>query len=68
MRPLTGLGVVLLFLVCTFALVMMIMIIGLSTHKSGAVLQLNRTIEQERVVLLAQAGVNEMLATDQGRS
>ncbi len=51
-----------LFLVCTLALVMMIMIIGLSSHKSGAVLQLNRTIEQERVVLLAQAGVNEMLA------
>ncbi|MDD3147123.1 MAG: hypothetical protein PHD82_07475 [Candidatus Riflebacteria bacterium] len=52
-----------LFLVCTLALVMMIMIIGLSSHKSGAVLQLNRTIEQERVVLLAQAGINEMLAT-----
>lgn len=52
-----------LFLVCTLALVMMVMIISLSSHKSGAVLQLNRTIEQERVVLLAQAGINEMLAT-----
>lgn len=51
-----------LFLVITFALLMMVMIIGLSTHKSGAVVQLNRTIDQERVVLLAQAGVNEMLA------
>jgi len=51
-----------LFLVITFALVMLIMIIGLSRHKSGAVLQLNRTIDQERVVLLAQAGINEMLA------
>ncbi len=55
-----------LFLVCTFALVMMIMVISLSSHKSGAVLQLNRTIEQERVVLLAQAGVNEMLAAVKG--
>jgi hypothetical protein len=45
------------------ALVMMVMIIGLSRHKSGAVLQLNRTIEQERAVTLAQAGVNEMLAS-----
>jgi len=52
-----------LFLVCTLALVMMVMIIGLSRHKSGAVLQLNRTIEQERAVTLAQAGVNEMLAS-----
>jgi len=51
-----------LFLVCVLALVMMVMIIGLSRHKSGAVLQLNRTIEQERAVTLAQAGVNEMLA------
>lgn len=51
-----------LFLVCVLALVMMVMIIGLSTHKSGAVLQLNRTIDQERAVALAQAGVNEMLA------
>ncbi len=51
-----------LFLVITFVLLMMVMIIGLSTHKSGAVIQLNRTIEQERVVLLAQAAVNEMLA------
>ena len=51
-----------LFVVCTFALVMMVMVIGLSNHKSGAVLQLNRTIDQERVVLLAQAGINEMLA------
>jgi hypothetical protein len=51
-----------LFLVCTLAFLMMIMIIGLSRHKSGAVFQLNKTIEQERGVLLAQAGVNEMLA------
>lgn len=51
-----------LFVVCTFALVMMVMVISLSTHKSGAVLQLNYTIDQERVVLLAQAGINEMLA------
>ncbi|HAE40851.1 MAG TPA: hypothetical protein DCG57_19790, partial [Candidatus Riflebacteria bacterium] len=52
-----------LFLVCVLALVMMVMIIGLSRHKSGAVLQLNRTIEQERAVTLAQAGINEMLAS-----
>ncbi|MDD2997511.1 MAG: hypothetical protein PHV05_00540 [Candidatus Riflebacteria bacterium] len=51
-----------LFFVCTFALLMMIMIVSLSSHKSGAVLQLNRTIEQERIVLFAQAGINEMLA------
>ncbi|MBU1106326.1 MAG: hypothetical protein KKB51_06635 [Candidatus Riflebacteria bacterium] len=51
-----------LFLVCTLALVMMIMIISLSSQKSGAVLQLTKTIEQERAVALAQAGVNEMLA------
>jgi len=51
-----------LFLVCTFALVMMILLISLSTHKSGEVLQLSRTIEQERLVLFAEASVNEMLA------
>lgn len=51
-----------LFLVCVMALVMMVMIIGLSTQKSGAVTQLTRTIEQERAVTLAQAGINEMLA------
>ena len=51
-----------LFLVCVLALVMMVMIIGLSTQKSGAVTQLTRTIEQERAVTLAQAGINEMLA------
>lgn len=51
-----------LFLVCAFALMMMIMIFGLSTLKSGEVLQISRTMEQERLVLFAEAGINEMLA------
>ncbi len=49
-------------MVCVFAFLMMVMIIGLATHKSGEVLQLGRTIEQERLVLFAEAGLNEMLA------
>ncbi|MFZ2961015.1 MAG: hypothetical protein WA705_29395 [Candidatus Ozemobacteraceae bacterium] len=65
LNPLTGRltrqGVA-LFFVCAFALLMMIMVIGLSTHKSGEVLQLSRTLEQERIVLFAEAGISEMLA------
>ncbi len=41
---------------------MMILLVSMSTHKSGATLQLTRTIEQERAIPLAQAGINEMLA------
>lgn len=51
-----------LFFVCVFALMMMILIASLSSHKSGEVLQISRTIEQERLVLLAEAALNEMLA------
>ncbi|NLI74917.1 MAG: hypothetical protein GX442_00585 [Candidatus Riflebacteria bacterium] len=64
-KPLAGLlarrGFV-LFFVCVFALMMMILIASLSSHKSGEVLQISRTIEQERLVLLAEAALNEMLA------
>lgn len=51
-----------LFFVCTFALLMTIMIVSLFTQKSGEVLQISRTIEQERMVLFAEAGISEMLA------
>ena len=43
-------------------LVIMILLASLSTHKSGVLLQLSKTIDQERTILLAQAGINEMLA------
>lgn len=51
-----------LFFVCVFALMMMVLLIGLNVHKSGEILQLSRSIEQERIVFLVQAGINEMLA------
>lgn len=51
-----------LFLVCGLALVMMVLLVSLNTHRSGSVVHLTRTIEQERIMLLAQAGINEMLA------
>lgn len=51
-----------LFLVCGLALVMVVLLVSLNTHRSGSVVHLNRTIEQERIMLLAQAGINEMLA------
>lgn len=42
---------------------MMILLVALSSHKSGSVIQLTKNIEQERTVLLAQAAINEILAT-----
>lgn len=59
--PATRSGFV-LFFVCVFALMMMVLVFGLSTQKRGEIIQLGRTIEQERVVLFAEAGIAEMLA------
>lgn len=50
------------FFVCAFALMMLILVISLATHKTGEVLQISRTIDQERLVLFAEAGITEMLA------
>ncbi|HNW33604.1 MAG TPA: hypothetical protein PKM25_01630 [Candidatus Ozemobacteraceae bacterium] len=52
-----------LFFVCVFAILMMILLVSLNTHKSGEVFQLGRSIEQERIVLVAEAVINEMLAS-----
>ncbi|MBP7635052.1 hypothetical protein KBA41_12855 [Candidatus Ozemobacteraceae bacterium] len=51
-----------IFFVCAFALMMLILVISLSTHKTGEVLQISRTIDQERLVLFVEAGISEMLA------
>ncbi|RCK74610.1 MAG: hypothetical protein OZSIB_0581 [Candidatus Ozemobacter sibiricus] len=52
----------LLFVILTIILAMSILIFALSSHKSGAIEQLARTIDQNRLVILAQSGNNEMLA------
>lgn len=52
-----------LVLVSAFALVMLMLIFGLSSFKSGAVTQLSLNIEQGHMAAAAQAGVNEMLAS-----
>ncbi len=51
-----------LYLVCAMALALSILVVSLNFFKRGAVTQLSKTIEQERMTTLAQAGVNEMLA------
>ncbi|OIP28688.1 hypothetical protein AUK22_03845 [bacterium CG2_30_54_10] len=51
-----------LFVVLTIVLAMAILIFALSSHKSGAIEQLAKTIDQNRLVILAQSGNNEVLA------
>lgn len=51
-----------LVFVSAFALVMLLLIFGLSSFKSGAVTQLSLNIEQGQMAAVAQAGINEMLA------
>ena len=51
-----------IYLICVLALCMLIMAFALSRHKSGAVLLLAKTIDQEKMIVLAQAGVYEILA------
>lgn len=59
--PLARRGFV-LFFVCVFAIAMIVMVASLTTQKRGEVRQLGRTIEQERLVLFAEAAITEMLA------
>lgn len=51
-----------LYLVCAIALALAILVFGLNFLKRGVVFQLSKTIEQEKMIGLAQAGINEMLA------
>ncbi len=51
-----------LYLVCALAFCLLILAAGLSRFKSGAVFQLARTIDQEKMIVSANAGISEMLA------
>ena len=51
-----------LYVVCALAIGLFILIAGLSKFKSGAVLQLSKTITQEKMIVVAQAAINESLA------
>ena len=52
-----------LYIVCALAIGLFILIAGLSKFKSGAVLQLSKTASQEKMVVVAQAAINEALAS-----
>ncbi|NLI75412.1 MAG: hypothetical protein GX442_03075 [Candidatus Riflebacteria bacterium] len=52
----------LLLVIITIILAMAILIFALSSHKSGAIEQLARTVDQNRLAILAQSGNNEMVA------
>lgn len=51
-----------LYIVCALAFGLFILTASLNKFKSGAVLQLSTTVTQEKMVVVAQAAVNEMLA------
>ena len=51
-----------LYIVCALAIGLFILILGLSKFKSGAVLQLSKTVTQEKMIVVAQAAINESLA------
>ncbi|MBU1106042.1 MAG: hypothetical protein KKB51_05180 [Candidatus Riflebacteria bacterium] len=51
-----------LYLVCALALCLMILAASLNRFKAGAVLQLAKTIDQEKMIVVATAAINEMLA------
>ena len=55
-----------LYIVIAIALGLFILIAGLNQFKSGAVLQLSKTVTQEKMIVVAQAAVNEMLAAVKG--
>ncbi len=51
-----------LYLVCALAFCLLILAAGLNRYKTGAVFQLAKTIDQEKMIVSANAGINEMLA------
>lgn len=51
-----------LYIVCALAIGLFILITGLSKFKSGAVLQLSKSVTQEKMIVVAQAAINESLA------
>lgn len=53
-------------MVCALAFGLFILVTGLSKFKSGAVLQLSTTVTQEKMSVVAQAAINEMLAEVKG--
>lgn len=52
-----------LYIVCALAIGLFILIAGFNKFKSGAVLQLSKTATQEKMVVVAQAAINESLAS-----
>ena len=55
-----------LYIVCALAFGLFILVAGLSKFKTGAVLQLSTTVTQEKMIVVAQAAINEMLANVKG--
>ncbi|PKL45065.1 MAG: hypothetical protein CVV41_02960 [Candidatus Riflebacteria bacterium HGW-Riflebacteria-1] len=51
-----------LYVVCALLLATFILVIGFEQFRSGSATQLAKTIEQEKMISLAQVGVNEILA------
>ena len=55
-----------IYVVCALAIGLFILIASLNRFKSGAVLQLSKTVTQERMIVVAQAAINESLAAVKG--
>ncbi len=55
-----------LYVVCALAIGLFILIASLNKFKSGAVLQLSKTVTQERMIVVAQSAINESLAAVKG--
>ena len=55
-----------LYVVCALAIGLFILISSLNRFKSGAVLQLSKTVTQERMIVVAQSAINESLAAVKG--
>ncbi len=55
-----------IYVVCALAIGLFILIASLNKFKSGAVLQLSKTVTQERMIVVAQAAINESLAAVKG--
>lgn len=51
-----------LYLVCALAICLMVLAASLNRFKTGAVLQLAKTIDQEKMIVVSTAAINEMLA------
>ena len=55
-----------LYVICALAIGLFILIASLNKFKSGAVLQLSKTVTQERMIVVAQSAINESLAAVKG--